>query len=104
MYRIRPAGPADALALAELGERTFRAAFASQNSAEDIDAHCRKSYGRDIQAAEIADASRTTLVCEADGGLVAYGQLRRNHAPRRVVAGNPAEIQRLHVDSAWHGK
>lgn len=101
---IREATLEDAASLARLAERTFRDAFAPANRAEDMEAHCRSSYGERIQAAEIADANRTTLVaCDRDR-LVGYGQLRWAAAPVGVVATKPAEVQRLYVDAAWHGK
>ena len=101
---IRPAGAADAGPLARLAERTFRDAFADANAAEDMDLHCRNSYGESIQAAEIRDPARTTLVCEAWGELVGYGQLRQGKSPECVVGRYPLEIQRIYVDAAWHGK
>lgn len=104
MIDIRQAEERDAAALAELAERTFRGTFAHVNRAQDIDLHCRDSYGESIQAAEIRDSHRTTLVCHGRHGLIAYGQLRWGSAPPCVVATRPAEIQRLYVDSPWHGK
>lgn len=102
--RIRAAAEPDAGALAELAERTFRDAFTQLNRAEDIDLHCRASYGESIQAAEIRDPGRTTLLCHDGDRLIGYGQLRRAGAPSCIVAARPAEIQRLYVDAAWHGK
>ena len=104
MIAIRRATLREAAALAELAERTFRAAFAHQNTAEDMDQHCRTSYGESIQAAEIGDRDRTTLVCHELDRLIGYGQLRWGSCPACVVATKPAEIQRLYVDAAWHGK
>ena len=104
MPNIRQAEDRDAAALAELAERTFRDTFAHVNRAEDIDLHCRNSYCESIQAAEIRDPNRTTLVCHVADKLIAYGQLRRGNPPPCVVATSPAEIQRLYVDAPWHGK
>ena len=104
MTNIRPAEERDAGPLAELAERTFRETFARLNRAEDIEVHCRKSYGESIQAAEIRDPARATLVCEMDGNLIGYGQLRWGATPTCVIARRPVEIQRLYVDAAWHGK
>jgi len=103
--RIRRAVEEDAASLAELAERTFRDTFASGNRAEDMDAHCRKHYGREIQAAEIRDPDRVTFLCHAgDGRLVGYGLLSWKGAPACVRASRPAEVQRLYVDAAWHGR
>ena len=100
---IRVATPGDAAALAELAERTFRDTFASSNTAENMRLHCARTYGAAIQAAEIANPARATLVADAGGRLAAYGQLRRNPTPC-LVAARPAEIQRIYVDRAWHGQ
>ena len=104
MTNIRQAEERDAASLAELAERTFRDTFAHLNRAEDIELHCRNSYRESIQAAEIRDPNRTTLVCDVLDSLIAYGQLRWGSAPPCVVATRPAEIQRLYVDASWHGK
>jgi ribosomal protein S18 acetylase RimI-like enzyme len=104
LTNIRPATERDAAPLAELAERTFRDTFARSNRAEDMDSHCRKSFGEGIQAAEIRDPNRTTLLCHVGDHLVAFGQLRWASAPSCVSAAKPAEIQRLYVDAAWHGK
>lgn len=104
MGNIRQAEERDAAALAELADRTFRDTFARMNRAEDIELHCRNSYGESIQTAEIRDPTRTTLLCHVGDSLIAYGQLRWGSAPSCVVARRPAEIQRLYVDAPWHGK
>lgn len=102
--QIRVAHADDAAALAELAERTFRATFGELNRAGDMEAHCRNTYGPDLQAAEIADPGRTTLLCHVGDRLAGYGQLRWNTGPTCVIARRPAEIQRLYVDAPWHGK
>lgn len=100
---LRAAAEEDAAGLAELAERTFRDAFGAMNGAEDMDRHCAKAYGPEIQAAEIRDPDRATLLCHAGDRLVGYGQLRWKSASPCVVASRPAEIQRLYVDAPWHG-
>jgi diamine N-acetyltransferase len=104
LTNIRQAKAGDAADLADLAERTFRDTFAHVNCAEDIDSHCRNSYGENIQAAEIRDPKRTTFVCHVRDSLIGYAQLRWESAPPCVVATRPAEIQRLYVDAPWHGK
>jgi ribosomal protein S18 acetylase RimI-like enzyme len=104
MPTIRRATPSDARRLAALAEETFRETFASMNTVEDMELHCRTSYGEAIQAAEISDPETVTLVCEEDRLLIAYAQLRWGAAPSCVRAENPGEIQRLYVTKAWHGK
>jgi diamine N-acetyltransferase len=104
MPSIRYARPSDAARLAALAEETFRDTFGGVNAVEDMDLHCRTSYGEDIQSAEISDAGMATLLCEEGGDLAAFAQLRWAGAPGCVSANSPGEIQRLYVAKPWHGK
>lgn len=101
---IRKAEVGDALALARLAERTFRDTFEQSNTAEDMALHCAAQYGEAIQRREISDSDVEVLLCDDDGKLVGYAQLRRGHAPDCVVAKRPLEIQRFYFDKAWHGR
>ncbi|MBK7259506.1 MAG: GNAT family N-acetyltransferase [Ignavibacteriae bacterium] len=104
MTSIRQAVPSDASALAVLAERTFRDTFEAMNSADDMARHCSLTYGEAQQLAEISYPAMHTLVCEENGHLIAFAQLRWDHAPACVVGKQPGEIQRLYVDRPWHGK
>jgi ribosomal protein S18 acetylase RimI-like enzyme len=100
---ITQASVRDARRLAALAEATFRDAFATVNAPEDVDLHCRTSYGEALQAAEIADPDMVTLLCEQDDELVGFAQVRWGGAPACVVADAPGEIQRLYVRRDRHG-
>ncbi|TAM63798.1 MAG: GNAT family N-acetyltransferase [Rhodanobacter sp.] len=101
---IRRAESTDAPRLAELAELTFRHTFEAANTPEDMRLHCATHYGEVIQAREISDPEMATLVGEHDGQLVGFAQLRWGHSPDCIKAERPAEIQRLYVREAWHGK
>lgn len=104
MSQIRAATRSDAVALAKIAERTFRDTFAADNRAEDMELHCRASYGESAQAAEIEDPEIVTLLCEEGDELIGFTQLRWRHGTSSVAANAPGEIQRLYVDRAWHGR
>lgn len=95
-HAIRHATLEDAAALAELGARTFRDAFAAQNSAEDMDAYVAQTYGEAQQRRELEDPKNVALVVERDGVLVGFAQLR--HEQEKV------EIARFYVDRTHHGE
>ena len=57
MPTIRMATVRDAIALANLAEQTFRDTFADTNTAEDMELHCKNTYGLDIQLEEIKNPS-----------------------------------------------
>jgi ribosomal protein S18 acetylase RimI-like enzyme len=101
---IRKASRRDAGPLSRLAETTFRSTFGAVNTGEDMDLHCRTSYGEAIQSGEIADPHMLTLLCEGDEGLAGFAQLRWGDAPDCVLAQSPGEIRRLYVADAWHGK
>jgi GNAT superfamily N-acetyltransferase len=101
---IRKSELSDALRLAELAELTFRNTFEATNTSEDMRLHCATHYSEAIQAREISDPEMATLVCDHDGQLVGFAQLRWGSPPDCIKAERPAEIQRLYVREAWHGK
>lgn len=101
---IRRGVPEDAVALAEIGERTFVDTFAAVNRAEDVAAFITRTYGETQQRRELEDPRIATLIVESEGVMVGFAQLRRGEAPSCVVAEEHIEIQRFYVDRAWHGR
>jgi len=73
---IRPALPTDALALARLGERLWRATYAGLIPASNLELHLAATFGPAQQAAELADPACRMLVLEAEGHLQGYALLR----------------------------
>lgn len=104
MPTLRTADRGDATRLSAFAEHTFRDTFGATNAPEDMADHCRTSYGPDIQAREIADPARLTLLCEEESRLVGFAQLRWEDAPACVAARAPGEIQRLYVVTDRHGQ
>jgi ribosomal protein S18 acetylase RimI-like enzyme len=101
--RIRRAEEGDALALSVLAEKTFRDAFADSNTTANMQLHCAANYGHGLQLAEIRDSRRETWLVEADGGLVAYVQLRLDATSPMISGERPVEIQKFYVDASHHG-
>lgn len=104
MGRVRKAELGDAVPLSLLAEKTFRDTFGAVNTAEDMALHCQHSYSPAIQAGEIAEPDRLTLLAEVEGRLVGYAQLRWGRSPACVGSENAGEIQRLYVIDDYHGK
>jgi ribosomal protein S18 acetylase RimI-like enzyme len=101
---IRPALPAEAAALAQLMERTFRDAFGPANRSEDLAAHVARSYGAELQRKEMADPAITVLVAAMDGNLCGYAQLRSGAPPLEVTGPAPIQLWRFYLDQAWLGQ
>lgn len=101
---IRAATLSDAACLAAFAERTFRETFAADNSAENMDLHCARRFSAEIQGQEISDPKMSTLLAEVGGELVGFAQLRPAQATACVKADRPAELHRIYVAGAWHGR
>jgi ribosomal protein S18 acetylase RimI-like enzyme len=104
VIRLRRAVPGDAPSLAVLAERTFRETFGTRNSPENMDMHCAKCFGPEIQLREIQDPGIVTTVVVADGDMVGFSQLRIPSAHASVAAKRPAELNRIYVLAEWHGR
>jgi len=101
---IRRATLADAPALAEFAERTFRDTFGADNTPEDLALHLATHFGVEQQSRELRDSAMITLVADEGGTLVAYAQLRQGPAPDCVTGPAPIEIQRFYVADEWKGR
>lgn len=104
MVVIRAATSSDAASLAVLAERTFRETFAADNSEENINQHCARRFGAEVQGEEIADPQFATLLAEVAGELVGFAQLRLAHPAACVRGDQPAELHRIYVARPWHGR
>ena len=100
---IRRAASADALALAELGARTFTQAFGADNRPEDLAAHLDEAYGEAQQRQEIEDPGFVTLLAVDGERLLGFAQLRRHAAPSGVTLADCAELYRFYLDQEVHG-
>lgn len=101
---IRPARAADAAKLSELAERTFRDAFSSLNTEENMNLHCATAFSPAAQLAEITDPAILTLVAESDGKLVAFAQLHLRSDTPVCISSTPAlELHRIYVERSLHG-
>ena len=103
MLLVRLATPDDAEALAALAVRTFRATYIPASATHDVERYIADHFSVDHQAAEIADASLTTLIGLRGDDPAAYVQLRWGVAGDGVAAERPAEVARFYVDAPLHG-
>jgi diamine N-acetyltransferase len=98
--KIRRATTADAAALAEIAERTFRDTFARDNRPEDLEAYVVTAYSEEKQRREIENPDGVTLLGETEEGeLIAYTQMRLVQSPHGEI-----EIARFYVDKNHHGQ
>ncbi|WP_426060309.1 GNAT family N-acetyltransferase [Hymenobacter sp. B1770] len=103
---LAKANAVTAAQLADLGRRTFQDAFAAANTAADMEAYLGKTFGPDIQLAELQGRENTFLLAHMQSELVGYAKLRDNSALGLPEGQDPAgrlEIERLYVRDDWQG-
>ncbi len=107
---LRVATTSDARLLAQLGARLFEQTFGAANEPADMRAYLAEAFTIEGLSAELADdATRWTVVAEDAGhAAIGYASIRRGPAPASVATGEAGdravELQRLYVDSIWHGR
>jgi ribosomal protein S18 acetylase RimI-like enzyme len=96
--------PADAAVLARFAEHMFRATFAAENTARDMDEYCAGAFSLEQQTRELGDPRITTIVAEDEqGALVGYAQLRDGPVPSALSDAATIELSRLYVERSRHG-
>jgi GNAT superfamily N-acetyltransferase len=98
VHQLRAATARDATALADLGQRTFRATYAADTRPEDMDAFLRGAYRPEDLAAGLADPRQRWSVAEVDGQLVGFANLVAGDAHESIIAGSPVLLGNLYLD------
>ena len=104
MITIKRANEFDAEVLAQLGQSTFEATFAKDNSAEDIHKYVAETFGTEKQRLEIIDPNRFIELAFVGTSPAGYVHLLDGASDPCVLQPKPIEILRLYVASGWHGK
>lgn len=101
---VRPATPADANLLTELGARTFAETFAADNTPEDMAAYLASAFSVDQQTAELADDDAIFLIAEVSGVAAGYAKLYASQPAEGISGTKPIELVRLYVERKWLGR
>ena len=101
----RPASPADAAALADLGKRAFCAAFAHLYTPADLAAFLSGEHTPAKVAKEIADPGMLVqLAADDDGTLLGFCKLTlQSSLAAHGTAKAPLELKQLYLDPARIG-
>ncbi|HEY5289662.1 MAG TPA: GNAT family N-acetyltransferase [Caulobacteraceae bacterium] len=100
---IRRAKAADARALADLGARTFAAAFGHLYPPEDLAAFIADTHTADKAAVELADPEIAAWLAERGGVAVGYALAGPCALPHPEVTPACAELKRIYVDADLQG-
>ena len=102
--RIRDASAADATLLSELGASLFAQTFAAENRPEDMRDYLSGAFTPARMREELTDPGVRAWIAETAGGDACGYAVLRLRAAHDAVAGESAEIARLYVDRAGHGR
>ncbi len=100
----RLATPNDNRLVADLGARTFSAAFAADNTPEDMAAYLVTAFSPERQAAELADPSSIFLIAQVGPVPVGYAQLVEGDPPAEITGPHPIELRRIYAEKDWIGR
>jgi ribosomal protein S18 acetylase RimI-like enzyme len=101
---IRQAIETDLEALTQLGEITFREAYAAQNTAADMDFYLRTYMNRDMTLLDLRDAGTVFYVAETPTQLVGYVKLKKMPHDLLGQTGVVLELKRIYVLKEHYGK
>ncbi len=98
---LRRANDADAGALARFAARVFDETFGPDNSPQDMADYLAEAFGRDKQAAEIADTSARVVLAMQNGStgeeIAGYAHFLFDEESKSMM------LKRLYVDATLHG-
>ena len=105
---LRPATPADAEALARLGERTFVETFVDGGfrmnyPPDDLAKFLAETYSTEAYASFLNDPEVGAWVAEDASGLIAYATAGPNHLPHPEARPQDGELYRLYVSGQAQG-
>ena len=112
-WTIRPATPADARAVADVGDRLFREAYGPTHPEPTLSAYVIDCFGLATVERLLADRNMTVLVAESPDReeFVGYAHLRvaapdamSTTLTRALPGRHPIEIVRFYVDARLQGK
>ena len=100
----REAEARDAAALAAFAERVFVSSFEQQAPRAELEPVARQRFTVERQQADIADPA-STIYLALNPEIAGYAQVVRGTRPKcELDANSPAQLKRIYVDAAWHGR
>ncbi len=102
---LREAGPEDAKALAELGQRSFTVKFGHLYRPQDLADFLAQSHSLETVAAEIANPAMPIALALEDGRLVGYCKLKLACGWPEFARGRKViELKQLYTDPQGTGR
>jgi GNAT superfamily N-acetyltransferase len=100
---ITTATEKDAMALTELGVKTFLDTFAAENKKEDMDKYIAGQMSLEKITEELKDTANTFFLAYTNGQLTGYAKVRGTKVPDALKDNKPLELERIYVLHEHHG-
>ena len=102
--RVRVATKEDAALIADLSRETFYAAFAAQNTAENMAKFMNEQFTREALMAEVGSKHNIFLLAYIGDEVVGYARLREQNQPPELKDATAIEIARIYATTSSIGK
>lgn len=96
---FRRATLAEVSLIADLGRRTFAAAFGPDNTAQDMENYLEANFSEERIRDQLADPLATFLLAEQGELTIGYMMLYAGEPPEAVTGPRPIELVRFYVES-----
>lgn len=101
---IQPASPDDAGIIADMGARTFEAAFRADNRPEDMQQYLSLNFSPARIKEQLSDPASIFLLAYENDRTVGYAMLRKSKKPVSISGPKPVELVRFYVEAGIIGK
>lgn len=105
---IRPVGPPEVQALAELARQTFVTAVTRGNTPDDLAAYVGRAFSVERMAAELGASDFFFFFffffAEVEGDLAGYLKINTGEAQTEQVEVETLEVERIYMDSRQQGR
>jgi ribosomal protein S18 acetylase RimI-like enzyme len=104
MIEIKQIGIQDIEQLQAIGRQTFAETFASSNSAENMAKYLEEAYAHEKLSSELMNPNSQFYLASLDDEVIGYLKLNFGDAQTELKDNEAAEIERIYVAKAFHGK
>jgi ribosomal protein S18 acetylase RimI-like enzyme len=101
---LRHAQLGDLEAVAELSRSSFTAAFAAENTPEDMASYLQQAFALDVMKVEFSDPNNSIILAENRKELAGYAKLRRDSKEPCINATRAIELERLYTAAELIGR
>lgn len=104
MIEIKAASQDDLSLLITMGRETFNAAFAEENTTDNMSAYLDKAFAREKMERELSDTSSQFYLAYEGSIPVGYAKVRESDEVKGLIREPAIELERIYVVSEYQGK